>query len=45
MRIAVNDGQAIQSKTVEELLPFSFVRQRQKIQAAHAGKEASEVIG
>lgn len=42
--VAVNDSGVVVEKPIEELLPYSFMRQRQKIQTALAG-DNTDIIG
>lgn len=45
IQVAVIEGEAIKACAIEELLPYSFKRQREKIQLALNGGEIEEVIG
>lgn len=42
--IAVNDGGVIQTVSIEELLPFSFERQREKIQQVLTTENKAKII-
>lgn len=45
LRLAVLTGGKVLDLAIEEVLPYAFTRQQQKIQNALAGKTMSEVIG
>lgn len=45
IEVVVIDGENIETHTIEELLPFSFKRQREKIQEALSGENMHEVVG
>lgn len=45
LRLAVQHNKEILDLSIEEVLPYAFIRQQQKIQNALAGKTTNEVIG
>lgn len=45
IKVLVKDNDSVKVVTIEELLPYGFVRQREKIQGVLTGGHMGEVVG